>query len=180
MKKFFSFITVTALLLLFACNDNSSTGVSNESSVASSDKDSSKDNKEERNKQTISSIIQSINNHDANAFFANCAADMKDYGDGSSTPMNLDSTKMFINTLFTAFPDFKVSDEKIIADGDLVMLWAENSGTWKGDFMGQKANGKTFKFRDVDIFRLNDEGKITEHHNIQTMSTFAQQLGMKM
>ena len=168
------------MFLLFACNDNSSTGVANESSVAGPDTASSKAGKEERNKQTVSAIIQSINNHDANAFFANCAADVKDYGDGSSNPMNLDSMKMFINTLLTAFPDFKISDEKMTAEGDWVMVWAENSGTWKGDFMGQKANGKTFKFRDVDIFRLNDEGKITEHHNIQPMSTFATQLGMKM
>ena len=35
--------------------------------------------------------------------------------------------------------------------------------------MGIKASGKPIKFKDVDIFKLNDEGKIVEHYAVQNL-----------
>lgn len=50
-----------------------------------------------------------------------------------------------------------------------VMLWGKWSGSWKGNFMGQKATGKSFTKPEVEIYRFNEEGKIIEHHNVQSI-----------
>ena len=52
--------------------------------------------------------------------------------------------------------------------------------TWTGDFMGQRATGKSFTKRDVEIYRFNEEGKITEHHSVQSLGEIAQQVGLKI
>jgi hypothetical protein len=42
-----------------------------------------------------------------------------------------------------------------------------------------KATNKSYKMKDVDIFKLNDAGQITEHHNVQSPNTMFAQLGVK-
>jgi predicted ester cyclase len=48
-----------------------------------------------------------------------------------------------------------------------VAAYATWSGSFKKDLMGIKATGKMVSFPDVDIFKLNDEGKIVEHRSVQ-------------
>jgi predicted ester cyclase len=179
MKKLFIFFTATALSLA-ACNDDDA----NEADGKMDDKDSTTmtaEDKEERNKQTALASVQGVNSKDVNVMFKEVTPDAVDYGDGSMPPMkNLDSVKATMSQIFTAFPDWKGENLKAVADGDWVMVWGEWSGTWKGDIWGQKASGKSFKIKDVDIFKFNDEGRITEHHGVQSFGTMASQIGMKM
>ncbi len=77
-----------------------------------------------------------------------------------------------------AFPDYKGENLMAIADGDKVAVYGDWSGTFKKDFMGMKATGKSFKAKDVDIFTFNDEGNITEHRAVQSMGSIFQQLGV--
>ena len=44
--------------------------------------------------------------------------------------------------------------------------------------MGIKATGKPVKFKDVDIFKLNDEGKIIEHSSVQNIGAVLMTAGM--
>jgi hypothetical protein len=37
--------------------------------------------------------------------------------------------------------------------------------------MGIKPTGKSFKYRDVDLFTFNDAGQITEHRSVQSGKT---------
>ena len=67
-----------------------------------------------------------------------------------------------------------------VADGDYVIVYGTWTGTWKNDFMGMKATGKSFKVNDADIFKFNDAGKMMEHRSVQSMKTIAMQIGMKM
>jgi hypothetical protein len=46
--------------------------------------------------------------------------------------------------------------------------------------MGQKATDKPFRKKDVEIFRFNNDGKISEHHSVQSFCEVARQIGMKM
>jgi hypothetical protein len=46
--------------------------------------------------------------------------------------------------------------------------------------MGIKPTNKSFKIHDVDLFTFSDDGKITEHHSIQSVQTIFAQLGIKM
>ncbi len=66
-----------------------------------------------------------------------------------------------------AFPDMKFEVQKTVAEGNTVMVQIAVSGTWKKDFMGMTATGKSFKFTDVDIIEFNSAGKAVAHWSIQ-------------
>jgi predicted ester cyclase len=168
------------IIAFTACNDDAAKTAGATDTDSNSKKEMSAEDKEERNKQTALASIAGINSHDVNAVMKDVAPGAKDFGDGSMPPASLDSSKAMLTQWFTAFPDVKGENLKAVADGEWVMVWGDWSGTWKGDFMGQKATGKSYKIKDVDIFRFNDEGKITEHHYTQNWITSASQIGMKM
>jgi predicted ester cyclase len=182
MKKLFFCSLIATALTYIACNNhnrdaNSSDSTMNASSNATTNNEESM---EKRNEQIVLSFFDAFNKKDVNAAFQYCAPGFTDYGDHTAKPMPFDSSKTMLTAFMTAFPDFTVQHPKAVCDGDTVMVWAEDTGTWKGDWMGQKATGKSFTIQDVDIFLLNNNGKITEHHNIQPFSSIAQQVGMKM
>lgn len=79
-----------------------------------------------------------------------------------------------------AFPDIKIRLVKSIAEGSTVMAYYEMSGTFKGDFMGIKANNKTFKIMDVDIVEFDKSGKAVSHWAVQDPSIMWKQLGVDM
>lgn len=170
-------------LSLAACNDaaTDTTTASNDSANMSSDANNSEEAKEERNKQTALASIKAGNNGDMEAVYRDYDTDMVDYGEGSMAPVkNLDTAKAGFKTFQTAFPDWKGSDLVTVADGDYVMVYGNWGGTWKADIMGQKATGKSVTFKDVDIYKFNDAGKIIEHRAVQPINNIARQLGMKM
>ncbi|MCU7550452.1 ester cyclase [Chitinophagaceae bacterium LB-8] len=173
MKRIFLLIPV-ACLFFAACN-NPQTTASNEKM------DTAGENKEERNKKIALESVDGINAHNIDMALKNVTPDAVDYGDGSMDAIKgIDSIKASVSSWLNAFPDVKGENLKSVADGDLVMVWGDWSGTWKNDFMGQKATDKSYKIKDVDIFRFNDEGKITEHHFVQSPLTSMVQVGMKM
>lgn len=177
MKKLLS-IAVIAILLV-ACNDDAKKESETKSDAGTPA--ASTENNLERNKKIAMASLDGINSHNADAVLKDAAPDVVDYGDGTMTPTkNLDSLRAGLKGWMTAFPDIKGENLKAVAEGDWVMVWGDWSATWKGDYMGSKATGKSYKIKDVDIFRFNSEGKITEHHNIQPWISIASQIGMKM
>jgi steroid delta-isomerase-like uncharacterized protein len=138
------------------------------------------ESKEERNKKVIKQGMDALNNHDFDKMTSLMTDDAVDYGDGSGHSIKgRDSINANMKTFFGSFPDFKGEDSKFYADGDNVVVTATYSGTFKKDMGKMKANGKSFKFRDADIFTLNDAGKITSHSYIQSDATMMSQLADK-
>lgn len=179
MKKIFVMMAAS-LVMLSACNDDKKTET-DDKKMGDEKMSSSAEEKEERNKKTVLASLEGVSAHDVNVMLKDAATDITDYGDGSGPPMKgIDTARAGIAAWFAAFPDVKGENFKAVADGDWVMVWGDWSGTWKGDFMGQKPTGKSYKIKDVDIFKLNDEGKITEHHYVQSWMNTASQVGMKM
>lgn len=179
MKKISSFLFMGSFLALTACND--SVKVASASDKDSINKtESTSEIKTKHNKQIGLASVEAFNKHDVDAGFKDCAPNFLDYGDGSGKPMNLESVKQFFKSYLNAFPDFKNENIRCVADDEWAMVWADCSGTWKNDFMKQKATGKSFKIRDVDLFRFNEEGKIIEHYNVQPFADIAKQIGLKM
>ncbi len=169
-----------------ACNDTATTSTSASDSdsakMSTATASDSKEAKEERNKQIVEAALKGLEKGDSvDVIFKDAAADMVDYGDGIMPPVkSLDSVKAGLRMFITAMHDYKGSDLKIVAEDDNVMVYATWTGTWKGDMMGQKATGKSFKVKDADLFTLNDDGKIIEHRSVMPMGEIARQVGMKM
>ena len=104
-----------------------------------------------------------------------------DYGDGTTAPIKgIDSTKTALKNWLEAFPDYAGSNFIAVSENNYVMVYAEWNGTWKNPLNGKKPTGKAFKINDVDIFKFNEEGKITEHRDIQPFLSTAMQIGMGM
>jgi len=173
-----------AMLLLTACNDSNDASKNNNADSSGStttSSNSSDESKEERNKQVVLESMKGVNNHNVDQVMKDISANMMDYGDGSGPVMKGgDSLRGFMTGWFAAFPDYKGENLMAIADGDQVAVYGDWSGTFKKDFMGMKATGKSFKAKDVDIFTLDAAGKITEHRNIYPFGSIWQQLGVPM
>ena len=180
MKKLL--MVTSAIVLLASCNNSGrSTSEKNDSSGSMSSNMSSTENKAERNKQTISDAIKAINAGKVDEMAKYFAPDMVDYGDGTMpAAKSSDSVKALMHMFVSTFPDMNIDPIVTAADGDYVIVYSHWSGTFKNDMMGIKATGKSFKTKDADIFKFNDEGKITEHHNVQSWLPVAMQIGMKM
>jgi len=135
----------------------------------------------EKNRVTALNAVQSFGDQKPDAIFVNCATDFIDYGSGEDKPMkNIDSIKAGMKQYFAAFPDLKLTNLTSFAHGDSALVYCTMSGTFKSDFMGMKANGKSFKFDDVDVFTFSKDGKITTHRSVQQSATSMAQLGIKM
>lgn len=180
MKKV-HLLAFAACLFFAACNDGATTtGDSPNDSTGNSTKMTQED-KEERNKNVVLESMAAMNNHNPDDVLKNVTADGVDYGDGSMPAVKgIDSVKAGMKGFLAAFPDYKGDNLEAVADGDKVMVYGDWSGTFKNDFMGMKATGKSFKVKDVDIFTLNDEGKITSHRNVLPWSAIMEQVGAKM
>jgi predicted ester cyclase len=179
MKKLL--VLAVAASFLLSCNDKSGSATAT-TTADDSTKVDSPEAKEERNKQTALSSVKAFDGEtSADEVLKDADKDVIDYGSGEMEPMKgVDTSKTMLQSWLNAIPDYKGSDFNAVADGDYVFVYGTWTGTWKNNFMGQDATRKSFKVKDVDIFKFNDAGKIVEHRGIQSMNEVARQIGMKM
>ena len=69
--------------------------------------------------------------------------------------------KALAGMFHTAFPDLKVSVDRVHAMGDRVAGRLFEEGTHQGDFLGVGASGKAVDFTKIGLFRI-ENGKIAE------------------
>jgi len=65
----------------------------------------------------------------------------------------------------------------VIASDDLVVVRLIVTATHQGDLIGIPATGRRVQWNAVDIYRVTDDGKISEEWAADDMATFASQLG---
>ena len=75
-----------------------------------------------------------------------------------------------------AFPDFHVTIDDIITEGDRVVVRSTWTGTQRGEFMGIPPTGKSICFGVIDIVRIA-YGKAVEHWGQLDSMRMMQQLG---
>ena len=81
-----------------------------------------------------------------------------------------------IHFLHTAFPDFHLTIEELIADGDKVWARMTARGTNRGGFMGPP-NGKSFEVAVFDTARFKN-GMMVEHWGCPDRFAILFQLGL--
>ena len=84
---------------------------------------------------------------------------------------------LVVKGFYSAFPDFQVTLEDIVAEGNLVSTRGYFTGTHLGDFQGIPATGKTFKVNYTDLWR-GENGKLVENWVQLDMLGLLQQLGV--
>ena len=85
--------------------------------------------------------------------------------------------KQLMSMMWSAFPDFHMAVEDMLAEGEKVVTRATYSGTHKGGFMGIPPTGRQFSMAAMIIVRFVD-GKEVEAWGIGDMLSMLQQLGV--
>ena len=103
---------------------------------------------------------QFINEHDYDTAAKFLADDIHDYTPLGETT-GRDAVVETAKAIETAFPDFHITIEELVADGDTVAVRMVQRGTHEGVFMGIEPTGKSFKIEAMAFARMKD-GKIVE------------------
>jgi steroid delta-isomerase-like uncharacterized protein len=82
--------------------------------------------------------------------------------DGLTLQRGPEDVKRFVSEFRAAFPDFRISIDEQIAEGDKVMTRWKIRGTHQGDFRGAAPTGKEMEIHGIGIFRFSSEGKVVE------------------
>jgi|SRR6185437_9347309 len=88
-----------------------------------------------------------------------------------------EALKGTVQMLTAAFPDFRMTIEDMVAEGDKVVIRVTVSGTHQGAFMGMAPTGKRFTQQQMHLIRVVD-GKVTEHWDVRDDLGMLQQLGV--
>ena len=87
-----------------------------------------------------------------------------------------EGAKQFEEMLYEAFPDYQVTVEDQIAEGDKVVTRWTGRGTHQGQFQGMPPTGKQMTMSGITIFRIAN-GKLVEGWNNPDLLGMLQQLG---
>jgi predicted ester cyclase len=82
--------------------------------------------------------------------------------DSSTLVRGPQDVKRFHREFHSAFPDFHISIDEQIAEGDKVVSHYTIRGTHQGDFRGMAPTGKEIELKGVTTFRFSPEGKVIE------------------
>jgi len=93
-------------------------------------------------------------------------------------PPNVESVKKAILSLHNAFPDFSMTIEDLIVEGDKVWGRMTGRGTHKGQFGPLPPTDRKFEITVIDIMRFQN-GKLVEHWGVPDRLALMEQLGGK-
>jgi len=90
------------------------------------------------------------------------AADFREHVGGEVRRVGVEGFKVARLRRNAAFPDWKVTVDDIIAEGDMVVARATGQGTHLGEYMGIPPTGRRIAVSWIAIYRIAD-GKLAEH-----------------
>ena len=132
----------------------------------------------EENKAIARRGYEAINQNNLDALDEVAAPHLTDHDPAPGQAPGLDGVKQWFSSMHTAFPDFQMNVEDMIAEGDKVVARVRMSGTHQGVFMGIDATGNRVTITGIDILRVNADGKIVEHWGNFDDLGMMQQLGV--
>jgi len=134
-----------------------------------------------QNKETTIKVLAAIDAGDLTSFSKYVSPAVKEHMPiPPDVPGNSDFEKVknLIAGYHAAFPDSKTNVLNIVAEGDMVIVHSNWTGTNTGSFMGMPATNKPVSIEQVDIVRFDKAGKGVEHWAVLDQLTMLQQLGL--
>jgi len=99
------------------------------------------------------------------------------HGGSLGTVTGAENLRDLLRAFIGALPDLHAVEQDVIASDDLVVLRLVVTATQRGDLLGIPATRRPVRWDAVDIYRINDKGKIGEEWALDDMAAFASQLG---
>jgi serine phosphatase RsbU (regulator of sigma subunit) len=93
--------------------------------------------------------------------------------DGLTLQRGAEDVKRFVGEFRSAFPDFHISINEQLAEGDKVVVHATIRGTHQREFRGMAPTGKEIEERGFSVLRFSEEGKVVE-----SWDSYYSQLGL--
>ena len=131
----------------------------------------------EGNKTRVRQIYEAISKGDLMALDHLLTADFVDHNPDPGQAPGLEGVKQGFTMFRTAFPDFQITLEDMIAEGDKVATRVTGHGTHKGEFQGIPPTGKQVTVTGIDIIRCAG-GKCVERWGAFDNLGMMQQLGV--
>jgi predicted ester cyclase len=122
-------------------------------------------------------VAQVFNGQDperARDFFT---ADADWHGPSIATVTGVDNIVALLGAFIGALSDIRAEEQDVIASGDLVAMRLVVRARQTGDMLGIPASGRDVEWDAVDIYRIDDEGKISEQWAFEDMAAIGSQLG---
>lgn len=79
--------------------------------------------------------------------------------------------------MITAFPDFAVAVDQLVADEQTIAFAYTMTGTHRGEFLGVAPTGRKIQARGVQIAKFNDQAKVIERWGSSDQLGILKQLG---
>ena len=127
---------------------------------------------------SIRRLYDLINAGDIDGFGRQLADDFVEHNDNPGVPPTKAGTLQYFQMLVSAFPDFRMEVQDVIASGEKAVARVRVTGTQRGAFMGIPATGKSAAVDLIDITRFGDDGLAREHWGVVDQLAMMQQLGV--
>ena len=106
-----------------------------------------------------------------------CTDDVVWHGNSLGELSGLENLTALLTGFLGALPDLVAEEQDVIASDDLVAVRLVVTATHKGDLLGIPATGRRVQWNAIDIYRVTDQGKISEEWASDDMAAFGSQLG---
>ena len=106
-----------------------------------------------------------------------CTNDVVWHGNSLGEVSGLENLTALLTAFLGALPDLVAEEQDVIASDDLVVVRLIVTATHKADLLGIPATGRRVQWNAIDIYRVTDDGKISEEWAADDMAAFASQLG---
>ena len=103
--------------------------------------------------------------------------DAKWHGPSIADVTGVDNIVGLLGAFIGALSDIRAEEQDVIASGDLVALRLVVTATQSADMLGIPASGRDVRWDAVDIYRVTDDGKISEQWAFEDMAAIGSQLG---
>ena len=128
----------------------------------------------EENKAIIRRLTEAFNKQDLSIMEDLAASDFVDH---TRQLRGWETMKQYVTMVYKHFPDFHVTIEDIIAEGDKVWVLEKCTMTHTVEYRGIAPTGKKLTETLVEIFRIVD-GKVVELWCVEDELDFLKQLGV--
>jgi predicted ester cyclase len=118
-----------------------------------------------------------LNQHTPAAAAEFFTADAKWHGGSLGTFTGVQNIIGLLTGFVGALPDIQAAIQDVIASGDLVAMRFVATATQSGDVLGIPKTGKSIQWDSLDIYKITDDGKISEQWSFQDMAAILSQLG---
>jgi predicted ester cyclase len=99
------------------------------------------------------------------------------HGGALGSVKGVDTIVPILTGFIGALEDIDAVEQDVIASGDLVAIRLVVTAVHRGNLLGVPATGNKITWDAVDIYRINDDGKISEQWAFEDLAAILSQAG---